>query len=71
MEQRGKAAIISRLVLHVQLKLLMFTEKELNDYEEDFITLGITDQNTMLGILNTLDEIAEITYYIEKQENYD
>lgn len=49
----------------------MFTEKELNDYEEDFITLGITDPNTMLGVLNTLEELAEITYYIEKQENYD
>ena len=49
----------------------MFTKNELNDYEEDFIALGITDQNTMLGILNTLDDIAEITYYIEKQDNYD
>ena len=49
----------------------MFTKNELNDYEEDFITLEITDQNTMLGILNTFDEIAEITYYIEKQDNYD
>ena len=49
----------------------MFTKNELNDYEEAFITLGITDQNTMLGILNTLDELAEITYHIKKQENYD
>jgi hypothetical protein len=25
----------------------------------------------MLGMLNTLDELAEITYYIEKQQDYD
>ena len=49
----------------------MFSKNEVTDYEEDFHKLGITDQNTMLGILNTLDEIAEITYYIEKQDNYD
>ena len=49
----------------------MFTINEVTDYEEDFRTLGITDQATMLGILNALDELAEITYYIEKQKNYD
>lgn len=49
----------------------MFTINEVTDYEEDFRTLGITDQETMLGMLNTLDELAEITYYIEKQKNYD
>lgn len=46
----------------------MFTENELNDYEEDFKTLKIGDRKMMLGILNTLDELAEITYYIEKQK---
>lgn len=46
----------------------MFTENELNDYEEDFKTLKISDRKMMLGILNTLDELAEITYYIEKQK---
>ncbi len=49
----------------------MFSKNEVTDYEEDFHRLGITNQETMLGILNTLDEIAEITYYIEKQGNYD
>ena len=49
----------------------MFTINEVTDYEEDFRTLGITDQVTMLGMLNTLDELAEITYYIEKQQDYD
>jgi hypothetical protein len=49
----------------------MFTINEVNDYEEDFKTLGITDQETMLGMLNALDELAEITYYIEKQQDYD
>ena len=49
----------------------MFTINEVNEYEEDFKTLGITDQETMLGMLNTLDELAEITYYIEKLQDYD
>ncbi len=49
----------------------MFSKNEVTDYEEDFYRLGITNQETMLGILNTLDEIAEITYYIEKQGYYD
>ena len=63
-----QSGYISRPVLHEQPFILMFTKKELNEYEEDFRTLGITDPDTMLGILNTLDELAEITYYIEKQE---
>lgn len=49
----------------------MYTQKEVTNYEEDFYKLEITDQETMLGVLNTLDELAEITYYIEKQDNYD
>ncbi len=49
----------------------MFTINEVNEFEEDFKTLGITDQKTMLGMLNTLDELAEITYYIEKLQDYD
>ena len=44
----------------------MFTIKDLEHYEEDFKNIGITDSNTMLGVLNTLDQVAEITYYIKK-----
>jgi len=41
----------------------MFLNNELSNYEEDFEALEIKDKETMLGILNVLDEIAEITYY--------
>lgn len=41
----------------------MFTSNDLSNYEEDFEALEIKDKETMLGILNTLDELAEITYY--------
>jgi|GEM_PF-5352222 len=44
----------------------MFTHNDLIKYEEDFNKLGITDKNAMLGILNMLDELAEINYYIFK-----
>lgn len=41
----------------------MFIHNDLSKYEEEFSLLNIKDEKTMLGILNTLDEIAEITYY--------
>ena len=46
----------------------MFIYNDLTKYEEDFKTLNITDKDSMLGILNTLDEIAEITYYYFKND---
>ena len=50
----------------------MFIHKDLSNYEEDFTLLNINDEETMLGILNTLDELAEITYYnFKKTEYYD
>lgn len=41
----------------------MFIDKDLQDYEHEFEALEIKDKEVMLGILNTLNEIAEITYY--------
>ena len=46
----------------------MFIHNDLIKYEKDLDNLGITDKKTMLGTLNTLDEMAEITYYIFKNE---
>lgn len=46
----------------------MFIYNDLTKYEEDFKTLNITDKDSMLGILNTLDEIAEITFYNFKND---
>ena len=44
----------------------MFTINDLEHYEQDFRKIGINDIDTMLGILNALNEVAEITYYIDK-----
>lgn len=44
----------------------MFNKKDLEHYESDFNQLNITNEDTMIGILNTLDQVAEITYYIIK-----
>ena len=50
----------------------MFIYTDLINYENDFYELNITDKDSMLGILNTLDEIAEINYYIFKiEKEYD
>lgn len=46
----------------------MFNISDLEHYEQDFKQIGINDTNTMLGILNALNEVAEITYYIDKNE---
>lgn len=46
----------------------MFIYNDLKEYNEDLDKLGITDTNAMLGILNTLDELAEINYYIFKNK---
>lgn len=40
----------------------MFKYNDLENYEEEFEALEIKDKEEMLGILNTLDAIAEITY---------
>lgn len=47
----------------------MFIYNDLINYEEDFNKLDITDKNAMLGVLNTLDELAEINYYIFKNRD--
>ena len=44
----------------------MFNISDLEHYEQDFRKIGINDKDTMLGILNALNEVAEITYYIYK-----
>lgn len=50
----------------------MFVHKDLSKYEEDFTILNIKDEEAMLGILNTLDELAEITYYnFKNTKKYD
>ena len=46
----------------------MFIYNDLIEYEKDFKTLNINDDDSLLGILNTLDEIAEITYYNFKND---
>ena len=46
----------------------MFIYNDLINHEEDFNKLDITDKNAMLGVLNTLDELAEINYYIFKNK---
>ena len=48
----------------------MFLINDICQYETDFIPLNIKDKETMLGILNTLDELAEITYYNYKKTEY-
>lgn len=30
--------------------------------------IGIDDTDMMLGVLNTLNEVAEITYYVDKNK---
>lgn len=47
----------------------MFIYSDLKEYNEEIDKLGITDTNAMLGILNTLDELAEINYYIFKNRD--
>lgn len=47
----------------------MFTYNDLTKYEKELKTLNISDEDTMLGILNTLDELAEINYYIFKNKD--
>lgn len=44
----------------------MFCINDLEHYEQDFKAIGIEDTDMMLGILNTLNEVAEVTYYINK-----
>ena len=46
----------------------MFTINDLEHYEQDFRIIGIDDADMMLGILNTLNEVAEITYYVDKNK---
>ena len=46
----------------------MFTINDLEHYEQDFRKIGINDTDTMLGILNALNEVAEITYYVDKNK---
>ena len=47
---------------------IMFTINDLEHYEQDFRKIGIDDTDMMLGILNTLNEVAEITYYVDKNK---
>ena len=46
----------------------MFETSELDEYKSKFIELEITDDETMITVLNYLDMIAEIGYesYIQK-----
>lgn len=44
----------------------MFYDKDLEHYENDFKQIGIEDIEEIQGILNCLDEMAELTYYTYK-----
>ena len=46
----------------------MFFDNEVQLYKKEFNALKINDLETMKGILEVLDEIAEITYYIDKKQ---
>lgn len=50
----------------------MFTKNDLdNDLINEFKTLGISDENDMITILNGLDGLAEIGYIIYKKGRND
>ena len=50
----------------------MFTKNDLdNDFINEFKTLGISDENDMITILNGLDSLAEIGYSIYKKGRND
>lgn len=44
----------------------MFNLADVNDYEHEFRKIGITDIEEMKEILDTLAELADVTYYIFK-----
>ena len=44
----------------------MFNLADVKDYEHEFREMGITDIEAMKAILNTLAELADVTYYIFK-----
>jgi hypothetical protein len=44
----------------------MFNLADVNEYEHEFWKLGITDTEEMKVILDTLAELADVTYYIFK-----
>lgn len=46
----------------------MFNLADVKDYEHEFSKIGITDIEEMKGIMDTLAELADVTYYIFKNE---
>lgn len=54
--------------MDVIFKLFMFEKEDLDEYKPEFDKLNITDEESMLTILNYLDSIAEISYesYLKK-----
>lgn len=45
----------------------MTTKQDLEHYKKYFDELGVIDENDIIGIINFLKELAEITYYIYKK----
>lgn len=48
--------------------MMVYTKANLDEFRQKFIDLGITDEDEMVKVLNTLDQLAEIGYavYIKK-----
>lgn len=47
----------------------MFLKEDLYEFKQDFINIGVANEDTMLEILNGLDQIAEAGYDWYKGHN--
>ena len=50
---------------------MVYTKADLGEFLQMFIDAGITDEDEMVKVLNTLDQLAEIGYLVhrKKQKN--
>lgn len=50
---------------------MVYTKADLGEFRQMFIDAGITDEDEMVKVLNTLDQLAEIGYLVhrKKQKN--
>ena len=52
---------------------MVYTKADLDEFRQMFIEAGITDEDEMVRVLNTLDQLAEIGYleYLKKRKRED
>ena len=47
---------------------MVYTKADLDEFRQMFIEAGITDEDEMVRVLNTLDQLAEIGYLVFRKK---